>query len=356
MKKSSNPYQNFPDSAFWARSVAKNFQPVEVINPKINFLQKKSRVTSAGSCFASNLIPYIESAGLTYIRTEILPSVLQDLGQNLGYANFSANYGNIYTARQLNQLYQRSLGYFRPIDDRFREDGKIIDLFRPGLKFASQDDSEFEFITSSHLQKTREAFESADIFVFTLGLTEAWVSKLDGAVYPSCPGTISGKFDPNKYEFSNFDVTQTIADLSNFIEILNSNNPKIKFLLSVSPVPLVATATKSHVLEATTYSKAVLRVAANEVTKLFKNVFYFPAYEIITGPQAPDEFFETDKRNVSKLGVEVVMRALLESNGLKSPNLKSTDVEKSRSESIVEASHKISYRECDELFLDINSD
>lgn len=354
MKKSTNPYLNLPNSAFWARSVAKNFHPVEVISSKINFLRKQSKVTSAGSCFASNLIPYIESAGLTYIRTEILPGALQDLGQNLGYANFSANYGNIYTARQLEQLYRRSLDYFRPVDDRYREDGKIIDLFRPGLKFVAQDDNEFEFITSSHLQKTREAFESADIFVFTLGLTEAWVSKLDGAVYPSCPGTISGKFDPDKYEFTNFDVTQTVADLSDFIEILTSNNPKIKFLLSVSPVPLVATATESHVLEATTYSKAVLRVAASEVTKIFRNVFYFPAYEIITGPQAPDEFFETDKRNVSKLGVDVVMRSLLESNGLKSPNLASTNIEKSRSESILEASHEISDRECDELFLDIN--
>ena len=54
-------------------------------------------------------------------------------------------------------------------------------------------------------------------------------------------------------------------------------------ILTVSPVPLVATAAGKHVLVATTYSKSVLRVACEEVCQKAADVMYFPSYEIITG-------------------------------------------------------------------------
>ena len=76
---------------------------------------------------------------------------------------------------------------------------------------------------------------------------------------------------------------------------------------TVSPVPLVATASGHHVLEATIYSKSVLRVAAEVAVQRNKDVHYFPAYEIVTGPQAPWSFFDEDRRNVSRQAVEAVM-------------------------------------------------
>ena len=39
-------------------------------------------------------------------------------------------------------------------------------------------------------------FEQSEIFIFTLGLTEAWRSKKDGAVFPLAPGVSAGSFDP----------------------------------------------------------------------------------------------------------------------------------------------------------------
>ena len=146
-----------------------------------------------------------------------------------------------------------------------------------------------------------------------------------------------------------------MSDLSWFIENLTKNNKKIRFIVTVSPVPLVATATESHVLLATTYSKSVLRIAAEEVSKNFKNVTYFPAYEIITGPQAPENFFESDRRNVSREGVDLVMKTLLEASGL----VPSTDLDFSSNRDIEDKNMKIeniskqiSEAECDEVMLD----
>jgi hypothetical protein len=351
----NNPYKEQPNIAFWSRSVSENFYPIELVENQGLLFKNGDSVTSAGSCFASNLVPYIEKAGLHYIRTEAMPKIFSELGENLGYANFSAAYGNIYTARQLLQLYKRTLKYFSPIEDRWIGSSELIDPFRPGLKFPSSTHEEFDLQTKLHLKATREAFETADVFVFTLGLTESWAHKSDGAIYPACPGTIAGNFDPKLYEFKNFNTDEIVQDLSEFIDLLRNRNPKVRFIISVSPVPLVATGTKSHVLTSTIYSKSVLRVAAEELATNLKDVTYFPAYEIITGPQAPHNFFEEDRRNVSENGVRVVMETLLQASGLQQissgTSQKSTNIDEISAEQI---SNRIATIECDEVMLDEN--
>ena len=84
-------------------------------------------------------------------------------------------------------------------------------------------------------------------------------------------------------------------------------NPRVKVILTVSPVPLVATAEDAHVLVATTLSKSVLRVAAGAVASRESDVAYFPSFEIITGPQARGRYFAKDLRSVTEEGVDRVM-------------------------------------------------
>jgi hypothetical protein len=272
---------------------------------------------SAGSCFAANLVPYLEQHGLTYLRTEYVHPFYRDIpAENLSYGHFSAGYGNVYTARQMLQLLLRSQGQFRPVEDRWQQDGIVVDPFRPGLKYTARSDREFDALTAQHLAAAAAAFQQCDVLIFTLGLTEAWVCIEDGSVFPSCPGTIAGTFDPTKYAFYNFKTDEIIADLNKFIVELRAINPKVRLILTVSPVPLVATASGNHVLLATTYSKSVLRVAAEEVACGNADVCYFPAYEIVTGPQGPERFFEADRRSVSKEAVDLVMYAFLRACGI----------------------------------------
>ena len=76
----------------------------------------------------------------------------------------------------------------------------------------------------------------------------------------------------------------------------------------MAPVALVATISDRHVLAATTYSKSVLRVAAETVVQQNEGVDYFPSYEIITGPQSRGRYFAEDLRNVLPEGVAQVMK------------------------------------------------
>lgn len=289
-----------------------NFDVLSVSGPSI-LLHADDRIASAGSCFAANIVPFIEKAGFEYIRRGHLPLTFGSLSEdNFSYSKFSAPYGNLYTARQALQIIQRALGMFSPKEDRWRSsDGWIIDPFRPGLRYPASTDHEFDLLTSQYLVDVLDTFRSANVFVFTLGLTEAWVSTKDGAVLPACPGTIAGNFDEENHSFSNFSAQEVSEDLFELIKLLRLINPHLRIILTVSPVPLVATATTDHVLVATIYSKSVLRVAAHEASSKIPNVFYFPAYEIVTGPQAPPDYFETDRREPSKRAIEAVMTAFL---------------------------------------------
>ena len=134
-------------------------------------------------------------------------------------------------------------------------------------------------------------------------------------------------------------------------------NPYAHLILTVSPVPLVATATDQHVVAATTYSKAALRVAAEQVVAARPNVVYFPAYEIVAGPQAPHDYYAEDRREVTPEGVSAVMNSLIYSSA---PNpdvmaaAAAAPAEQPGQPATVasELSRQIAEAECDEVMAD----
>ena len=121
-----------------------------------------------------------------------------------------------------------------------------------------------------------------------------------------------GEFSYDDYEFVNFDVDEVCNDLLAFNSAIKTVNPNVNIILTVSPVPLIATATDANVLTASTYSKSVLRVAAERFVQEVPNSFYFPSFEIITGAHAKGQYFADDLRSVTEEGVEHVMRLFFE--------------------------------------------
>jgi hypothetical protein len=276
-------------------------------------ITRETRIATAGSCFAQNLSATLRRFGFSYFVTESGAHLPPDEAKRRMYDVYSARYGNVYTARQLLQLYQRSLGTFTQVETAWqRADGKFIDPFRPFIEPAGHDTVQGVVLSTLwHFSKVRELFEKLDVLIFTLGLTEAWRSKVDGAVYPVAPGVAGVSVDSARYEFVNFRVTEVIEDLERFLALLREVNPRARMILTVSPVPLVATYEPQHALVATTYSKSVLRAAAGEVCARNRNCDYFPAYEIVTGSYSRGTYFERDLRSVTSEGVDHVMRLFL---------------------------------------------
>lgn len=311
----SHPYRNLPNTSVWRKAVT-DLPPGEV-DPFMNVpftIGVKDKVATAGSCFAQHIGRYLKKYGMNYwVAESAHPIIPEPIAVQFNFGTFSARYGNIYTSRQLFQLFQRAFGDFNPQETCWTaSNGRFVDPFRPQIQpggFISK--LELDADRKQHLETVRAMFEGCDIFIFTLGLTECWASRQDGAVYPLCPGVAGGDFDPARYEFLNLSVQDIMNDMNLFFEKLNEINARAKIILTVSPVPLIATAEKKHVLAATIYSKSVLRVASEMLCRSRSNVAYFPSYEIITGSFSRGKYFAPDLRSVTEEGVEHVMRIFM---------------------------------------------
>lgn len=356
---SNHPYRELPDHAYWRRSVAGKGPAIDPLAGAFLQLGRQDRVATAGSCFAQHIARHLRSSGFHFLVTETPhPIVPADIAERHGYAQFSARYGNIYTARQLLQLFDRAYGEFLPQEDIWEAPAGtgVVDPFRPSVEpggFASE--AELRADRAHHLARVREMFEVLDVFIFTLGLTEGWESSVDGAVFPLCPGVAGGRFNPERHRFHNFRTAEVADDLRLFIARLRVVNPSARVVFTVSPVPLAATMSGRHVLAATTYSKSVLRAAAQEMADDHPGVFYFPSYEMIMGAPAAARFFAEDMRNVTEEGVAHVMSVFLRHAARIEPSA-SFAAAAPDADPTIAAARQWTEVMCDEAMLDVQSD
>lgn len=310
----NNPYEGLPETAFWRTAVAER-PPLSVeglYQPRFR-IPRTARIFTAGSCFAQHVGRALRGNGFDVIDAEPAPGPVSDAtAHRFGYRMYSARYGNIYTTRQLLQLMREAMGGFTPAVPVWRRGDAFFDSQRPAIEpDGLATEASVLHHRERHLARVKKAVENADVFVFTLGLTEAWVNKQAGDVYPMAPGTIAGEYDSEVYAFKNFTCDEVYRDFVQFRRFIRSIRPRAQFLLTVSPVPLTATASGRHVQIASTYSKAVLRAAAGMAYDQFRDVDYFPSYEIITAPANHGVYFSANKRSVTPQGVAAAMGAFI---------------------------------------------
>src|ERR1700692_694276 len=132
-QSSTCPYRTYPDTSFWSRAVSG--RDVATLHPIANApfkIAPHMKVSTAGSCFAQNIARYLKERNYIYLVTEDVPPFVPDsVARRYNYGIFSARFGNVYTARQLLQLFQRAYGEFTPIDDVWTSGRGFVDPLRP---------------------------------------------------------------------------------------------------------------------------------------------------------------------------------------------------------------------------------
>lgn len=253
------------------------------------------RIATAGSCFAAYLGPALRTRGFMHYTTE-------------GEGPFSALFGNVYTTVQLFQLLERAYGRFVPAEPAWRIDGGYADPFRPRVKHFTNEQAVTDD-RARHLSAVRALFESMDVFFFTLGLTEMWHCREDGAALPVCPGNGLGEFSDKRYAYADLTVDENERALQRFIDGLRTVNPGVRVILSVTPGSLAATARDTNVLQASAYGNSVLRVVAESVCRANEGVEYFPGYDIVTLNVPAVRYYVPGSRHMTDEGVRCVLDA-----------------------------------------------
>ncbi|MEX0337723.1 MAG: GSCFA domain-containing protein [Arenibacterium sp.] len=303
------PYRDLPPHSFWKSCrEADDFRLGDIYVPGFA-IAPEDRIATAGSCFAQNISRYLRRSNLTFHEVEPTPRGMPaKVAERFGYGLYSARYGNIYTARQLRQLIEDAENAEVRQSAIWAKDTRWFDALRPGVEpegLSSME--EVAMHRFDHLRHVRDMFETMDVFVFTLGLTEGWTDKKSGRVFPSAPGVIAGEYDQDRHVFSNFSFSDVLEDLQIVVKRLRAYVPKLRIIFTVSPVPLTATASGQHVLSATTYSKSVLRAVAGELADKDPLIDYFPSFEMISGLPFGSKNYNDNLRTVSQAAVAGVM-------------------------------------------------
>lgn len=307
----NHPYAKLPEQAFWRSAISERHcaEMTALWDPMP--LTRSDRIATSGSCFAQHIGNNLARRGANFMDLEppppgLLPSLAEE--RRFGYRVYSCRYGNVYTVRQLLQLFDEAFGRRRPVEVVWSKGARHFDALRPGVDPVGHASADTVLaLRQRHLAAVREMFTTLDVFVFTLGLTEAWVSSEDGTAYPTAPGTLCGEYAPARHAFHNFRYPDILDDLAAFWAGLRQVNPGARMLLTVSPVPLTATASGEHVLAASTYSKSVLRAVAGDLARQHADIHYFPSYEIIASHPSRGMFYDPNLRTVNPFGVQFVM-------------------------------------------------
>lgn len=302
-----------PDAVFWPNPTDKtsprSLHDLLPFVQKVPLIDKNTPIASIGSCFAVEIANALQIEEYNYIVKE--PNKAED--GSYWYKDYeirpfpasSAAWGIHFNCPSFLQLVEKAFGYRRPAKilwtHTYDDMTRYCDPFREEIEFPSIE--AFEKNYEAHITAVRQVFLEAEVLVITLGLNEVWYFKPDGSVFSRSPWRTA----PSLVEHRVLTVEENVRDLQKMLDILREHNPKIKVIVTLSPVPLHATflADTKHIVEANTHSKAVLRVAADQFVETNANVFYFPSFELVT--TCVDNPWDADQRHVSRQAVDKVM-------------------------------------------------
>jgi len=305
--RASKPDQN---AIFWPNPThekhpGSKYSQVPFVKKQL-IMNKQTPIGSAGSCFAFEIAKYFQQSGFNYVVTERNDDPKSGIAID-GYtpgdaiAKFCANYGILFNTPSFSQLAEKAFSVKRfnklLVED---ESGYYLDPYRENVIFSSPQ----AYLTDyeQHLAAVKASFLQSKVFVITLGLNECWQLH-DGTFMSRNPRD-------NMYHLAKhktLTVAENIYHIQRFFDIIKQHNPEFTLIISVSPIPFLATgrANEHHIISANCHSKAVLRVAAEELVQKNKDMYYLPSYELVT--ECTENAWADDQRHVK---LETVKRVV----------------------------------------------
>jgi hypothetical protein len=96
-------------------------------------------------------------------------------------------------------------------------------------------------------------------------------------------------------------VKQLMADFESFYKQLESFNPDLKIIITVSPVRHLRDGISEN-----SVSKSILRVFTNELAKTYDRVYYYPSYEIMIDDLRDYRFYNQDMIHPTEQAIDYI--------------------------------------------------
>jgi GSCFA family len=212
------------------------------LNSEPKFVTRETKFFTMGSCFARNLSRGLGDSGYLSRHMEISEHI------NTTFAN------RVFVD------WLRGGG----IDDAIRD--RILDLLPQGWS----------------KENTIEAIKDSDVFILTLGVAAAFFDRTTGAFVLPRPSALNSRALAEKYLFRMASVKENVDNVLYLIEFIRSIAPQIRIVVTVSPVPLMASFGYASAVQADCLSKSTMRLVAHEVVNAsnISNILYWPSFEV----------------------------------------------------------------------------
>lgn len=249
-----------------------NFADIS-LTPKF-FFDKKTKFFTIGSCFARNIESYFVKNNIPFLSK--VPSVEGEYFKTGGAKR--SGYQNVYTPASVLEV-SRLVFKEDPYHSIVEHNELHYDLLTHGLVGLPKEEA---LTIRKGLIEAYQKLAETDVVIITLGFIEVWKYTIANAWVNQSPAEPKLRKLADDFEFFVFDEQKTYDVLVESIKNFKSINPNMKFIFTVSPVPLTSTLTRDHILIANQRSKSVLHCVAQRLHREFEEVDYFPSYEMVS--------------------------------------------------------------------------
>lgn len=149
------------------------------------------------------------------------------------------------------------------------------------------------------------------IVIITLGLSEMWCDHATGRVLNAAPPQEMWAAFPARFQFRVATSGETLQQLNAIHTLLSRHCVEdFQIVVTVSPIPLLATFRETDIVVANAASKAILRAAVDQWSNEHGNIHYFPSYEMILNSSSKGMWLD-DFRHCTIDAIKRVMEVFL---------------------------------------------
>lgn len=250
----------------------------EKYNEKIDFSHK---ILFLGSCFTENIGKKFES---NFFQTKINP--------------FGVLYNPISISESLKILLEKRL---------FEQKDLFIhnNLWHSFFHHSSFSDNNINVCLdkiNNNIVETSDFLNNSDFIFITFGTS--WVYELSNSkqIVSNCHKLPDSHFNRKLLE-----VDEIVDKYKELILYLKSQNSKLKFYFTVSPIRHLKDGANGNQI-----SKSILFLSINKLCNIFDFCFYFPSYEIVIDELRDYRFYTSDMVHISDAAIDYIWQKIIE--------------------------------------------
>lgn len=229
-----------------------------------------------------------------------------EMGERLQRAKFACDvnpYGVLYNPFSISQaLKEMLLGKVYSQTDLYQHGGYWHSAMHHG-DFSALDADEALQTINQRIAMAHDELKSLDFLLLTFGTSWVYEEKDTYRIVGNCH-----KLPERNFVRSRLSVEEITDEYTSLLTGMTARNPKLKIILTVSPIRHVRDGLHDNQL-----SKATLLLAIDQLQQTFpERVFYFPAYELLMDELRDYRFYADDLVHPSAKAVEMVWQRFVQ--------------------------------------------